>query len=393
MSSDRTYDLVVLGATGFTARLATAHLARTRPDALRWALAGRSLQRLEGARAELAAIDPRLVGLPLEPVELTDAAGLAELAGSTRVLVNATGPYLLHGEPVVSACAEAGTDYVDLTGEPEFVDLMYARHHATAVRTGARLVHACGFDSVPHDLGAVHAVRHVPAAHRDGPIVLRGIVRASGGVSGGTLASMLNALSRLRPMREAAAARGRLEGPPLSGTAEAVTGRPHRDDVTGLWLLPLPTIDQQVVARSAAALADFGPTLTYSHYAGIEKLPVLVGALAGIGVGIGAAQVGPVRRALTKRLPQGAGPDAATRAAASFTVDFVAEHSGGATHTQVSGPDPYDLSGIALAEAALSLAFDDNPRVAGQVTTAQAMGVHLTSRLERRGVTFSVVGA
>jgi short subunit dehydrogenase-like uncharacterized protein len=391
MSSDRTYDLVVLGATGFTARLATAHLARTRPAGLRWALAGRSQERLEAARAELAALDPRLVDLPIEVVELTDQAALADLAGVTTVLVNATGPYLVHGEPVVRACAETGTDYVDLTGEPEFVDRMFALHHATAVRTGARLVHACGFDSVPHDLGALHAVRQVPSAHRNGPIALRGIVRATGGVSGGTLASMLNAVSRLKAMKEAAATRERLEEKPRGRRASPVTGRPHKDPVTGSWLLPLPAIDQQIIARTAAALPDFGPEVTYSHYAGIKRLPVLVGALAGVGVGIGAAQIGPVRRAIAGRLPQGTGPDDATREAASFTVDFVAEHSGGTTHTQVTGPDPYDLSGIALAEAALCLAFDHNPGVVGQVTTAQAMGDHLTGRLERYGVSFSVL--
>lgn len=391
MNSDRTYDLVVLGATGFTARLATAHLARTRPTGLRWALAGRSLERLEAARADLAVLDPRLADLPIEVVELTDQAALADLAGATSVLINATGPYLVHGEPVVRACAETGTDYVDLTGEPEFVDRMYALHHATAVRTGARLVHACGFDSVPHDLGALHAVRQIPAGHRGGPIALRGIVRATGGVSGGTVASMLNAISRLKAMREAAATRGRLEEQPSGRTSVPVTGRPHKDPVTGSWLLPLPAIDQQIIARTGAALTDFGPEATYSHYAGIKRLPVLVGALAGVGLGIGAAQIGPLRRAIARRLPQGTGPDVATREAASFTVDFVAEHGGGITHTQVTGPDPYDVSGIALAESGLCLAFDDNPGVVGQVTTAQAMGDHLTARLERYGVSFSVV--
>ena len=391
MSPVRTYDLVLLGATGFTARLATAHLARHRPGDLRWALAGRSRERLEQARAAAAELDPRLAGLAIEVVELDDAAGLADLAGSTKVLINATGPYLVHGEPVVRACAETGTDYVDLTGEPEFVDRMFALHHATAVRTGARLVHACGFDSVPHDLGALHAVRQVPAAYRDGPIALRGIVRATGGVSGGTVASMLNAVSRLKPMREAAAARGRVETKPVGRTSTPLTGRPHKDPVTGSWLLPLPTIDQQIIARSGAALTDFGPEITYSHYAGIKKLPVLVGALAGVGVGIGAAQIGPVRRAIAARLPQGTGPDDATRAAASFTVDFVAEHRGGTTHTQVTGPDPYDVSGMALAESALSLAFDDNPAVVGQVTTAQAMGDHLTERLQNHGLSFDAV--
>ncbi|MGA8256602.1 MAG: saccharopine dehydrogenase NADP-binding domain-containing protein, partial [Nocardioides sp.] len=389
MTDSKTYDVVVLGATGFTARLATAHLAANLPaDGVRWALAGRSQERLEGVRADLVAINPSLVDLPILIVDITSASELTELARSTKVLVNATGPYLMHGEPVVRACATEGTDYVDLCGEPEFVDLMYLAHHETAARTGARLVHAAGFDSVPHDLGALHAVSQIDAS---GPVTLRGIVRATGGVSGGTAASLLNAFSRLRQMRDAATRRAAAEDAITTRTSRQSTGRPHRDPVTGLWLLPMPAIDQAIVARSGASLAQFGSNFTYSHFAGLRHLPVLIGGLAGVGVGLGLAQIGPVRRLVSARLPQGAGPDDATGAAASFTVDFIAEHAGGRTHTQVAGPDPYDLSGIALIETALSLAFDDNPDVAGQVTTAQACGAALTRRLANHGMTMSVV--
>jgi short subunit dehydrogenase-like uncharacterized protein len=386
--ADRTYDLVLLGATGFTARLATSHLAEHAPDGLRWAIAGRSRERLGIERDRLAALDPALADLPIVVVDNTDDAGLADLARSTKVLINATGPYLMHGEPVVRACAENGTDYVDLTGEPEFVDLMYLRHHATAQRTGARLLHACGFDSVPHDLGALHAVRQLGES---GPVRLRGVVRAGGGVSGGTLASGLNALSRLGPMRKAAKDRARREPLPTGRSSHGVTLRPQRDRVNGVWLLPLPAIDQQVVARSGAALPEYGSDFSYSHAAGIKRLPVLVGAMGGLAVTLGAVQLAPVRRFISSRLPQGQGPNDATRASAGFTVDFIAEGGGRTTHTRVTGPDPYDLSGIALAEAALSLALDDNPPTAGQVTTAQAMGDRLTERLERHGLKFEVL--
>lgn len=389
MSQGRTYDLVVLGATGFTARLGLAHLASNLPDGLRCAIAGRSLERLEQVRAEISAHQPALADLPVLVVAHTDEA-LAALARSTTVLINATGPYLLHGEPVVRACAEAGTDYVDLCGEPEFVDRMFLLHQANAVRTGARLMHAVGFDSVPHDLGAWHAMSQIDSS---GPVTLRGIVQATGGVSGGTTASLLNAYSRVRPMREAAKQRAHLERPTSSRTSRPVTGRPTRDEVTGLWLLPLPMIDQAIVARSGAVLPEYGPRFTYSHFAGLPHLWMLVGAVAGAGVGLGLAQIGLVRRLVTSRLPQGRGPSTEVRDAASFTVDFVAEHAGGVSHTRVTGPDPYELSGIALIEGALSLAFDDNPEVAGQVTTAQAVGASLTDRLAAHGMTMSVVGS
>src|SRR5262249_47668109 len=151
-SADRPLDVVVLGATGFTGGLTADYLARHAPSGLRWALAGRNQGKLEEVRGRLATVDPALADLELAKVDSADPASLAELARRTRVVTRTVGPYLQHGEPLVAACAEAGTDYVDLTGEPEFVDRMYLAHHATAERSGARIVHACGFDSIPHDL-------------------------------------------------------------------------------------------------------------------------------------------------------------------------------------------------------------------------------------------------
>ena len=152
--SGRDHDVVVLGATGFTGELTAAYLAEHAPAGLRWALAGRSRGRLEAVRARLARIDPALTALPLLEADSSDAGSLRELAESTGVVITTVGPYLQYGEPLVAACAAAGTDYVDLTGEPEFVDRMYLEHHDRAVESGARIVHACGFDSIPHDLGA-----------------------------------------------------------------------------------------------------------------------------------------------------------------------------------------------------------------------------------------------
>lgn len=114
-------------------------------------------------RQRLSETNPRCANLALLHAESTDQSSLRRLAESTRVLITTVGPYLYYGEPLVAACAAAGTDYVDLTGEPEFVDRMYLRHHQTAVRTGARIVHACGFDSIPYDLGVYHTVRQLPA--------------------------------------------------------------------------------------------------------------------------------------------------------------------------------------------------------------------------------------
>ncbi len=184
--TDRELDLVLFGATGFTGGLTAEYLARHAPSDLRWALAGRNPAKLAETRDRLAALggaSTDVADLPLLTADATDPASLADVAARSRVVATTVGPYLDYGEPLVGACAEAGTDYLDLTGEPEFVNRMYVAHHATAERTGARLVHACGFDSIPYDLGAYFTVRLLPD---DVPITMRGVVRAGGRPSGGT---------------------------------------------------------------------------------------------------------------------------------------------------------------------------------------------------------------
>ncbi len=388
-SGGRTYDVVLVGATGFTGGLTAEYLARSGPDGLRWAIAGRNQQRLAAVRERLAAIDPALADLPLLHADVEDPASLADVARDARVVITTVGPYRRWGDPLVAACAEAGTDYVDLTGEPEFADRTYLSHHRTAEASGARIVHACGFDSVPHDLGALFTVEQLRA---EGPVTMRGVVRASGMFSGGTFHSVMDAAARARQSRDALQARRRLEPPTPGRTSRVVTGRPHRDPVLGLWLLPMPTIDPHVVARSGAALEAYGPEFRYSHYAGTKTLRYAAGGVAGVAALAVAAQVPPVRGALLKRFAQGQGPDESRRDRSWFTVDLVAEGDGRTVHTRVSGGDPgYGETSTMLAESALCLALDDNPPTAGCVTTAQAMGSALTARLRGAGISFEVV--
>ncbi len=288
----------------------------------------------------------------------------------------------------MAACAEAGTDYLDLTGEPEFVDQMYLAHHDRAVESGARIVHAAGFDSIPHDLGAWFTVQEL--GNTD-PITLRGVVRAGGMASGGTFHSAMTAMSRPRQMKAAMVARRKKEGRPVGRKSRAVAGKPHRDKLLGLWLLPLPTIDPFVVARSGAALASYGPDFRYSHFAGLKTLRYTVGGSVLVGGLALSAQVPPLRNFLKSRIKQGEGPSKARRDKSWFTVDFVGESAGRTVRTRVSGGDPgYDETAKMLAESALCLALDDNPQTSGQVTTAYAMAENLVSRLQKAGMSFEV---
>jgi short subunit dehydrogenase-like uncharacterized protein len=387
--ADRDFDIVLFGATGFTGGLTAEYLARNAPARLRWALAGRNKSKLEAVRARLAEIDPRLESMELLIADSTDRDVLASVAARTRVVITTVGPYLVHGEPLVAACAAAGTDYVDLTGEPEFVDRTYVEHHDAAVASGARIVHACGFDSIPHDLGVLYTLQSIPT---DGPVKVRGVVRSNGKPSGGTFHSALTAMSRARQMKAALDERRAKEGRPSGRSSRAVNGKPHRDKLLGYWLLPLPTIDPQVIQRSGAALASYGPKFTYSHFAGTKTLRYAAGGVAGISALAVSAQIKPVRNLLKKRVPQGEGPDEARRRKSWFTVDFVAEAGGETVHTRVSGGDPgYTETAKMLAESALCLALDKNPETAGQVTTAVAMGQNLLTRLQKAGVKFEIV--
>ena len=387
--SEREFDVVLFGATGFTGGLTADYLAGATPDGCRWALAGRNQAKLEAVRDRLAAKDPSLATLPLLHADVSDPASMADVASRARVVITTVGPYVEHGEPLVAACAEAGTDYVDLTGEPEFVDRTYLAHHTRAVETGARIVHACGFDSIPHDLGAMFTVQQLPQGV---PLRVRGMVRSNATLSGGTFASALAAFSRARQMKQAHAERRKVE-PRLEGRKVRTTvERPHFDRDAGFWLVPLPTIDPFVVRRSAAALESYGPDFTYSHYAAAKKLTSVVGGIGLVGGLAAAAQVPPVRRFLLSRLPQGEGPSEERRARSYFSVRFIGEGGGRRTYTEVRGGDPgYTETAKMLAESALCLAFDDNPETSGQVTTAVAMGQNLLDRLVKAGLAFTVL--
>ncbi|MFF9705539.1 saccharopine dehydrogenase family protein [Streptomyces griseofuscus] len=355
---DRPYDVVLYGATGFVGTLTAEYLAAHAPKGLRWAIAGRDEVKLRRLRDRL----PAGADIGVLRADASRPAELRDLAERAGVVATTVGPYLRHGEELVAACADAGTDYLDLTGEPEFVDLMYVRHDARARETGARLVHACGFDSVPHDLGVYF-----------------------------TLASALDQFARGRTMLAAARDRARHEPRRYGRRVSTPTGAPRFAPEVGAWALPLPTIDPRIVSRSARALDRYGPDFRYRHFAAVRHLPVALGGAAAVGAAVAAAQLPPVRRRLSDRLAPGEGPSAEKRARSWFRVRFVGEGGGRRVYTEVSGGDPgYDETAKMFAEAALCLALDALPTTSGQVTTAQAMGDALTDRLRAAGITFRV---
>jgi short subunit dehydrogenase-like uncharacterized protein len=389
MADNRDFDLVLFGATGFTGGLTARYLAEHAPAGCRWAIAGRNKAKLESVRTALSADHPGCADLPLLHADVEDPDSLRTVASAARVVATTVGPYTRYGEPLVAACAAQGTHYLDLTAEPEFIDLMYLRHHETATRTGARLVHCCGFDSVPSDLGALFTVQQLPEGV---PLTVKAFVRSRAGLSAGTIHSALTIWSRRRETARAARERRKVEPQPSGRRIGRVKQRLHHEPAIGRWGLPFPMIDPVVVRRSAAALDRYGPDFRYGHYLGLP-LPVALGLLGGGAAFLTAMRVPALRSRVMKRFEPGQGPSEELRAKSWFSVELVGVGGGQRVVTSLSGGDPgYTETSKILAEAAMCLALDSGlPEVSGQVTPAVAMGDALIRRLADAGLVFSVV--
>ena len=392
----RSYDLVLLGATGFVGRLTAQHLARYAPPGVRVALAGRSRDRLEAVRAELGGLAAQW---PLVVVDVAEAASVHDLARSTRVLVTTVGPYLHRGVTVVKACADTGTDYADLTGETLFVRRSIDLAHAKAQASGARIVHACGFDSVPSDLGVGLTAARAAA---DGAGTLTATVlhvrSARGGVSGGTVDSLRQQLIEISADPQARALVGRadalLDAPERQRRRSSRRRLVDRDPITGVWQAPflMGVFNRQIVERSNALTGgSYGAEFRYREVVdggpgprGAARAAVVAGGSAAFGAGM---WFPPTRALLDRLLPQpGSGPSEQTLQRGRFTLEVVAGTTSGARYrTTVSAEkDPgYYGTAVMLGEAGLALVLDELPAVAGVLTPMVALGEALAARLRR----------
>ncbi|HWT90910.1 MAG TPA: saccharopine dehydrogenase NADP-binding domain-containing protein [Solirubrobacterales bacterium] len=389
MDGQRRYDLVLFGGTGFTGGLTADYLAANAPPEMRWALVGRNRSKLDAVASRLAAAAPDAAVPEIIEADASDRDAMRDVAATTRVVVTTVGPYALYGKELVAACAAAGTDYADLTGEPEFVDRVWVEHHADAERSGARLVHCCGFDSIPHDLGAYFTVKQLPEG---APLTVNGYVKTNARFSGGTYHSAVNGFARARQTLGAAKERRQLEPRVEGRKIHSAPPRVRRDERLGGWTVPLPTIDGAIVRRSAAALDRYGPDFTYGHHMVAKHLATVGGVAGGVGTAFALAQLPPTRKLLLKLKTPGEGPSEAERERSWFKVVFVGEGGGKRVVTEVRGGDPgYSETSKMLAESGLCLAFDDLPQRSGQLTTAVAMGDALLERLLKAGISFRVI--
>ncbi|MGH2973500.1 MAG: saccharopine dehydrogenase family protein [Solirubrobacterales bacterium] len=406
MTEERPLDLVLFGATGFVGRLTAEYLARDGGDA-RIALAGRSQERLEAVKDALG--DPA-ASWPLIVVDADDSGGLAEMAGATRVVATTVGPYRHRGIPLVEACAAAGTHYADLTGEVLFMRECIDRFDGAAKASGARIVHTCGFDSIPSDLGVLLLHQAADSDGEDGLEEVGLIVKAvKGGLSGGTFDSLKGELDDARTDPE----QGRVLDDPyaLSPDRDAEPDLAEQDDLRGVrrdplsgaWLgaFPMAPINTRVVRRSNA-LQDwaYGPRLRYWEAMGFGSglaSPVLAGATSGAVWALNAGLANPVtRKVLDRVMPDaGEGPSERLRRNGFFRIEIHAAASSGAGYVcrvAAKGDPGYAATAVMLGQSALSLRLDEPPSStpAGVLTPATAMGGALVDRLRAAGFTFEV---
>ena len=407
LSTDREHDLVVLGATGFVGRLLAAYLAHQAPSGLRVALAGRSRERLEGVRADLPA---GAHTWPLVMCDATDAAQVEALARSTRVVVTTVGPYARYGLPLVRACAEAGTHYADLTGEVLFVRDAVDAAHETAVRTGARIVNSCGFDSIPSDLG-VHLL-HGEAARLGlgglGDTTLL-VTQLSGGFSGGTVDSMRSQMEALEadPSRRHvvfdpfALSTDRGSEPDRSGQRDALYV--YRDAMTGRWTAPwvMASFNSRIVRRSDSLLGHrYGSRFRYREAMGFgrgtqDRLQAYAVAAA-LGTAFTAMSNRYTRSVADRLLPSpGEGPGEKARQQGHFRVELRTTTDSGRRLLAVvaaKGDPGYAATAVMLGESALCLAGDQDGLTSGGgvLTPSVAMGDALVERLRIAGMTLTV---
>jgi short subunit dehydrogenase-like uncharacterized protein len=403
----RDLDVVVFGATGFVGRLLAAHLAEHAPAEVRVGLAGRSAEKLAQVRAGLP---ERARDWPLVVADVQDAPSLTALARRTRVVATTVGPYMRYGLPLVEACARAGTDYADLTGEVLFMRQSIDRFHDVAAGSGARIVHACGFDSIPSDLGVLLAAEQ---ARADGAGELTDtvlhVVAMKGGVSGGTVDSARAQLDETAKDPELqrlvddpySLSPDRAAEPDLGDERDSLA--PGRDPLLGRWTGPfvMAAANTRVVRRSNALSGwSYGRRFRYREVMGFGTSPLApvlaTGMSIGLTVGMAGMAFGPTRAVLDRLLPSpGEGPGEAARRNGYFRTEVVALTSTGARYTttfSAKGDPGYAATAVMQGESALCLALDRDrlPKAAGVLTPATAMGAPLADRLRARGFDISV---
>ncbi len=406
--ADREFDVVVWGATGFTGALVAEYLLAQYGvgDSLRWALAGRSEDKLAGLKETLGA---KAASVPTIVADSFDEQSLAAMVANTRVVISTVGPYAKYGSPLVAACVEHATHYCDLAGETQWIRRMIDQHHDAAAGNGTRIVHCCGFDSVPMDIGVWFLQQEAMRRHGSYCTSIAMLVKAMrGGASGGTIASLLNVVKEARADRDVARVVADPYGLNPADERQGPDGPDQRnvsfDDRVRAWTAPfvMAAINTKVVRRSHALLDyPYGRDFRYREATLMGKGAsgwLKAGALTvGLGGFVTAAGF-DFSRGLLERfvLPEpGEGPDREQREKGFFDLRQFGEFANGTViKSRITGDrDPgYGSTSKMLAESGVCLALDELSSDGGVLTPAVAMGDALLGRLqENAGLSFEIL--
>lgn len=408
---EREFEIVIFGATGFTGRLTASHLIQQHVHdqkyPVRLAFAGRNIAKLTAVRAELAERWSEAKDIPILEADAFDTKALLALAARTKVIVTTVGPYAKYGMNLVEACAKSGTHYVDLTGEVTFMRRTIDAFDAVAKESGARIVHCCGYDSIPSDLGTWLAIRTYKERFATLPDrVVHAAGESRGGVSGGTIASMLELFEE---MSQKPQLRRLLSNP--YALVDGARGQDRGDQIgvrfdndLQLWTAPfvMAPVNSKVVRRSLALQAAAGSegvaNISYQECMstgrgarGLVQSALVTGLLGG---GVTAMSWGPMRRFAQRWMfpKPGEGPGQTTRDQGYFVSRLVATGSEGAVHVMIRGQgDPgYAATSRMLGESAICLARDQIEGPSGIRTPASTMPEALLKRLQQQGISFEV---
>jgi short subunit dehydrogenase-like uncharacterized protein len=402
--ADRDLDIVVYGATGFAGVLVAEHLAQHAPAGTRIGLAGRNRKRLEATRTSLGAIAAEW---PVIVADIDDADALAALAARTTAVATTVGPYATYGMPMATACARAGTHYCDLSGEVRFIRRAIDELDDTAKASGARIVNACGFDSIPSDLGVLVLHEAVQAADAGAlEAVTLVVTKVAGGVSGGTLASITGQIDEMRRSREVrrlvadpySLSPDRGQEPDLGRQGDVAVVR--RDADLGGWIAPflMAGFNSRIVRRSNALSGyRYGPAMRYREVMGFDggasgfaKASAAAAGTAGLAAGLA---LPPTRKLLEHWLPApGEGPSPQARAKGHFALRIHGHTSNGehfVADVAAQGDPGYAATAVMMGESVLALALDGDalPDAAGVLTPATGLGRPLVERLRANGFT------
>ena len=394
---------MIFGASGFVGQLVAGYLAQHAPKSVRIGLAGRSREKLAAVKANLG---PEAAEWPALVADLSDPGSLAEMAAAARVVVTTVGPYRLSGINLVQACVEAGTHYADLAGEVLFIRESIDRFHDAAARKGVRIVHSCGFDSIPSELGALLLHEAAAAASagdlRETTLLVKTF---KGGISGGSVASLKVQLEEMGQNPKSRSVAGdpyalspdRAEEPDLGDESDLAGIQFDRE--LGTWVAPfvMASINTRVVRRSNALQGwAYGRRFRYREVTAFGPGPAGAAKAAAMAAGLGATVGGlsfrPSRALLNRVLPQpGDGPNERARTNGRFEIEVHTRTEGGAQFVCRIGADGdpgYAATAVMLGESALCLAFDEDlPAAGGVLTPATAMGQKLVGRLRAAGQT------